>query len=503
MPGSSEKIAARPKVPERRWAIAVVVLAVALVAAGISVYSALRPSGTNTVKLQWSTVLTDQAIRGIHQHSGMFRTALDWDLRALIPGYVAGLLLACGLGRRVFWTPRCGRWATLAMAAAGVAGACNIVQDLLLLRALSDGLPRGGLLDWAEVLSFVMFAALLVAAPVGIVAITVSVGRLAMSKRTRERWENARPGDGTAGEPLVIPPPVIERAVRDSGPASGRRVAGQEWWDGLSKGPRARWAQGFASPSERFEKSIGVCVSGGGIRSASVALGALQALREEGILGQAKYLVSVSGGGYTAGGLQLALTRATDGQAPVTKATPDDTFEPGSLEEDHLRRHSSYIADGLGQWLVALGVLLRGVLSSLVIIGLTITTLGLAIGEFYTAVPIAVGGDLAKLRPRFAVTGPNPKPPTYPAIPFGVWCAIAVAGGLTLIAYLARQLTVKASLVHRTSRIAVALLAVTILLAALGVALPALLWASAWVTSPLGFGPLRAASLSSLSLFWT
>jgi hypothetical protein len=178
-------------------------------------------------------------------------------------------------------------------------------------------------------------------------------------------------------------------------------------------------------------------------------------------------------------------------------------FDPGSPEEDHLRRHSSYIADGLGQWLVALGVLLRGVLSSLVIIGLTITTLGLAIGEFYRDVPIADGGDLARLRPRFAATGLHTPAPAYPAIPTGVGYAIAATGVLTLIAYFARQLTVKVGLAHGIARIAAALLGVTMLLAVLGVALPALLWASSWLTWPLGFGPLRAASLSSLSLVVT
>ena len=106
--------------------------------------------------------------------------------------------------------------------------------------------------------------------------------------------------------------------------------------------------------------------------------------------------MSVSGGGYTAGGLQLAMTTAAKRipsvTAPCSQATPSDVFAPGSPEEDHLRRHSSYIADGLGQWMVALGVLLRGVLSSLVIIGVTITTVGLAIGEFYGHVPITAGG---------------------------------------------------------------------------------------------------------------
>ena len=66
MPGSGEEIEeTRPRGPERRTAIVVVVLAVALVGAGISVYAALLPSGTNPVKLQWSTVSTDQVIDAI------------------------------------------------------------------------------------------------------------------------------------------------------------------------------------------------------------------------------------------------------------------------------------------------------------------------------------------------------------------------------------------------------------------------------------------------------
>ena len=305
----------------------------------------------------------------------------------------------------------------------------------------------------------------------------------------------------------MIPPPVIELPAREGRETPSWRLAGQDWWDGISTGPRARWAQGYASPATRTKDAVGVCVSGGGIRSATVALGALDALREKGVLGHADYLVSVSGGGYTAGGLQLAMTRAADGlppgQAPVvSRATPADAFAPGSPEEDHLRRHSSYIADGLGQWLVALGVLLRGVLSSLVIIGLTITTLGLAIGAFYRHVPITAGGNLPP--PKFAVTGTNVPAPAYPAIPAGVWYAIAVAAGLTLLAYLTRQLAAgRERWRRRASRVAVISLSATLLLAALGVAVPALLWASSWITWKLGFSLRPAAAVSSLTVVTT
>jgi hypothetical protein len=494
-----------PRAPKRAAAIVVVVLAVAFLVAGIWIYVVHQPPGVDLVRLQWAAGLTDKALTGIRQHAAQFRSALDWDMGALVPGYFVGLLLACYLGWRVFWTSRFRAWAVPGMAAAVLAVACNLAQDLLLLKALSDGLPSGALLDWIEALSLAKFAALLAAGAVGITAIMVTIGRLTMSNRVRKRWESAA-GGYEPGKWPVIPPPVIEHPAEEGKDTARWRLFGQEWWDDISTGPRARWAQGFASPSTRAEGAVGVCVSGGGIRAATVALGALQALREEGVLGEADYLVSVSGGGYTAGGLQLAMTRATDGlppgEAPASQATPANAFGPGSPEEDHLRRHSSYLADGLGQWLVALGVLLRGVLSSLIIIGLTITTLGLAIGAFYTHVPITAGGNLPP--PKFAVTGKNVPAPAYPAIPAGVWYAIAVAAGLTLLAYLVRQLAAgREAWRRRTSRGAMVLLCATLLLVAVGVAVPALLWASSWLTWQLGFSLRPAAAVGSLTVITT
>jgi hypothetical protein len=47
-----------------------------------------------------------------------------------------------------------------------------------------------------------------------------------------------------------------------------------------------------------------------------------------------------------------------------TEATPGDVFQPGSPEEDHVRRHSSYVADGAADWVRALDTLLCGVLAN-------------------------------------------------------------------------------------------------------------------------------------------
>ena len=81
----------------------------------------------------------------------------------------------------------------------------------------------------------------------------------------------------------------------------------------------------------------GICCSGGGIRSASYSLGALQVLREEGILARADYLSAVSGGSYIASAFTHAEARA-DADDPVP------AYAPGSPEESLLRNNSSYMA---------------------------------------------------------------------------------------------------------------------------------------------------------------
>jgi hypothetical protein len=53
-----------------------------------------------------------------------------------------------------------------------------------------------------------------------------------------------------------------------------------------------------------------VCISGGGIRSATFALGAIQGLAERGLLPQFDYLSTVSGGGYIGGWLTAWIHRA-------------------------------------------------------------------------------------------------------------------------------------------------------------------------------------------------
>ena len=84
--------------------------------------------------------------------------------------------------------------------------------------ALSNGLRATAILTAAEALSFVKFSALLIALGVGIAAVAVTVGRLAMSGKTTKRWQKQMEGQ-VAGGPLVIPATADRAAPPDD---SGR-----------------------------------------------------------------------------------------------------------------------------------------------------------------------------------------------------------------------------------------------------------------------------------------
>jgi hypothetical protein len=122
---------------------------------------------------------------------------------------------------------------------------------------------------------------------------------------------------------------------------------------------------------------IGICCSGGGIRSASFNLGALQALQRAGIFGKAKYLTSVSGGGYMAGAMTML---AGSEESLVWADGRQQPFDPGTPEERYLRNRSSYLAPGMTGKLRLLANLLRGLLLNLVVLTAALVATGWALG---------------------------------------------------------------------------------------------------------------------------
>jgi hypothetical protein len=113
---------------------------------------------------------------------------------------------------------------------------------------------------------------------------------------------------------------------------------------------------------------VGICCSGGGVRSAAFNLGALQDLQADGVLAKAKYVAAVSGGSYIAAALAMVAKTSVDSESddsdPRLVKDERPPFYRGSPEEQYLRNRASYMAPGgIGLWRlvqrVALGLIVN------------------------------------------------------------------------------------------------------------------------------------------------
>jgi hypothetical protein len=77
--------------------------------------------------------------------------------------------------------------------------------------------------------------------------------------------------------------------------------------------PEVRLKAIWAAVHALKEKRAALCLSGGGIRSATFGLGVLQGLARCGLLDRFQYLSTVSGGGYIGGWLSAWIHRADGG----------------------------------------------------------------------------------------------------------------------------------------------------------------------------------------------
>jgi predicted acylesterase/phospholipase RssA len=174
--------------------------------------------------------------------------------------------------------------------------------------------------------------------------------------------------------------PALERwkASPLSGSESARaRLRRRYLWSGYRPEPLPSHRETVEDPAGG---RVGICCSGGGIRSAAFNLGALQALQDAKVLARAKYLAAVSGGSYIAAAFamvhkaSLGATADNSGAGLLLEKPP---FHPGSPEEQYLRNRCNYLApDGMAKlylgWRVILGLLFNVVFLALPLIGATI-----------------------------------------------------------------------------------------------------------------------------------
>lgn len=105
--------------------------------------------------------------------------------------------------------------------------------------------------------------------------------------------------------------------------------------------------QAFLFGDEREPQPMALCLSGGGIRSATFCLGVLQGLARIGMLRHFHYLSSVSGGGYIGAWLSSWIHRSGFDQVMQELAQPKDgAAEPPEVQK--LRAYSNYLSPSWG-----------------------------------------------------------------------------------------------------------------------------------------------------------
>lgn len=128
---------------------------------------------------------------------------------------------------------------------------------------------------------------------------------------------------------------------------------------------------------------VGLAVSGGGIRSATFALGVVQGLADRGVLRQVDLMSTVSGGGYLGAFLSSILNTQPppEGEQETTPTcSPHRNMPPfrsdiagDSRAIRELRNNSRYILpSSFGRWLLTIGQAAYGVVSNLIILGVLV-----------------------------------------------------------------------------------------------------------------------------------
>src|SRR6266480_744051 len=115
--------------------------------------------------------------------------------------------------------------------------------------------------------------------------------------------------------------------------------------------PETRLRELWAAIHGLKEKRSALCMSGGGLRSATFGLGILQGLARCGLLDKFDYLSTVSGGGYIGSWLSAWSKNDTNGIRGVVaelKRQPVSTLNPEPRPIRHLREFSNYLAPKTG-----------------------------------------------------------------------------------------------------------------------------------------------------------
>ncbi len=116
--------------------------------------------------------------------------------------------------------------------------------------------------------------------------------------------------------------------------------------------PEERLKAVWAATHRLEPKQSALCISGGGIRSATFGLGILHGLARSGLLERFHYLSTVSGGGYIGAWLSAWIHHRADGlpgvAAELARPCGEARPNPEPAEIQNLRSYSNYLSPRLG-----------------------------------------------------------------------------------------------------------------------------------------------------------
>src|SRR5262249_18390839 len=119
--------------------------------------------------------------------------------------------------------------------------------------------------------------------------------------------------------------------------------------------------------------TLGLALSGGGIRSATFNLGVLQSLAKHRLLRRVDVLSTISGGGYIGCFLGRFFDRLRGSPVPPADLIESALTDPQSPELVWLRHHGNYIApNGNTDFQTNLAILLRNFLTLHFVVGLLV-----------------------------------------------------------------------------------------------------------------------------------
>jgi hypothetical protein len=333
-----------------------------------------------------ATTATDLAVAGTQSAvDAILATASAETLAALKSGALTYLFLilvylpavVCGIlwGRPALRSRAMRTASNVALAAICLGAFLDVTKSVAVWQILNGG--RGA---WPLVATSTAWPRWFLVMPSALFALVVVLARVNALIQDRTRGlqsaaiEEPLEGDEHAGahargkNPSIIPqslPVDGPEALLASSPGDGE----------LAPPLRDEWAP------DAEERRIGICCSGGGIRSAAYNLGALQALHVEGVFQKAKYLTAVSGGAYIAAAHAIVRRDSPEGIRFDKSAFE---FSLRSPEERYLRAHTMYLADSLSNK-IRFGVrLLMGTFVNLLFFYLLMLVVSRPIGWFLT-----------------------------------------------------------------------------------------------------------------------